>query len=234
MTGIAVGHCARCGAAAPYFARFCPHCHARNLPNPVAAAVAAAALLAAGGLVAFGWWELRGAGEPASAPVTLAPSAAAPGSQTASDYGWLITAMAECEARAKHDGDAVHFLIVPVTATAVSLPGWAPAAIGTIGDDITLLQSTDTLIGLRNGALALYDKPVTFAFSDATRKTVYKWKPSVGVTALSSRELGAGGFALGLDITDPAAAITWGPTINLQKGTCYWINALVPKPRHGG
>jgi hypothetical protein len=22
----------------------------------------------------------------------------------------------------------------------------------------------------------------------------------------------------------------WGPTLNLKKGSCYWINALVPAP----
>ena len=27
-----------------------------------------------------------------------------------------------------------------------------------------------------------------------------------------------------------AKEIAWGPTINLKKGSCYWINALVPAP----
>ena len=51
MAGIAVGNCSRCGAAASYFAPSCPNCHARNLPNPVAAIVALAAALLAAGLV---------------------------------------------------------------------------------------------------------------------------------------------------------------------------------------
>jgi hypothetical protein len=197
MTGIAVGNCPRCGAAASYFARTCPHCHARNLPNPVAA---------------------------------LAPSAAEPAGDTKADYGWLITAMAECEAEAKHEANAVRFLIVPVTATGMSLPGWSPGVIGSIGDAITLLHSTDALIGLQNRALALYPKPVTFALSDPTTKTVYKWKPAVGVSALASREIQAGSFTLGLDVPDVAKEIAWGPTIDLKKGSCYWINALVPAP----
>jgi hypothetical protein len=233
MTGIAVGHCPRCGGAASYFVPFCPHCHARNLPNPVAAIAALAAVLLVGGLLALGWWGLDGHGESPGAPSTLAPSAEAPGTDTKSDYSWLITAMAECEAQAKHAGDAMHFLIVPVAPTGVSLPGWSPDVIGSIGDAITLLHSTDILIGLRNGALALYPKPVTFALSDPATKTVYKWKPSAGVTALNSREIGAGGFALGLNIPDLGNEIAWGPTIDLKKGSCYWINALVSAPVHG-
>ncbi|MGA7489634.1 MAG: hypothetical protein WBW74_22140 [Xanthobacteraceae bacterium] len=227
MTGIAVGNCPRCGAAASYFARSCPHCHASNLPNPVAAVAALSAVLVAGGLIALGWWTLRGEGEPQSSP------AAAPAAESKSDYGWLITAMAECEAQAKVKSDAVHFLIVPVTATGISLPGWSPGVIGKIGDAVTLLQSTDALIGLRNGALALYSKPVTLALSEPESKTVYKWKPTVGVTALTSREIGSGGLAIGLDIPDVANEIAWGPTINLTKGSCYWINALVAAPARG-
>jgi hypothetical protein len=227
---MAVGNCSRCGAAASYFAPSCPNCHARNLPNPVAAIVALAAALLAAGVIVLGWWALRGDAEPGSPPVALAPAAPQTTDDVKANYGWLMTAMAECEAEAKVQADAMRFLIVPVTATGISLPGWSPPVIGSIGDAVTLLHSTDTLIGLRNGALALYPKPVTFALSDLASKTVYKWKPAVGVSALSSRELAAGEFALGLDIPDVAKEIAWGPTIKLKKASCYWINALVPAP----
>jgi len=50
------------------------------------------------------------------------------------------------------------------------------------------------------------------------------------VSGLSSRELAAGQFALGLDIPDVVKETAWGPTLNLKKGSCYWINALVPAP----
>jgi hypothetical protein len=230
MAGIAVGNCSRCGAAAAYFAPSCPNCHARNLPNRVATIVALAAALLAASLIALGWWALRGDAEPASSPVALAPAAPQATADAKSDYGWLMTAMAECEAEAKVQTDTMRFLIVPVTATGISLPGWSPPVIGTLGDVVTLLHSTDTLIGLRNGALALYPKAVTFALSDPASKTVYKWKPAVGVSGLSSRELAAGQFALGLDIPDVVKETAWGPTLNLKKGSCYWINALVPAP----
>jgi hypothetical protein len=44
-----------------------------------------------------------------------------------------VTAMAECEEEAKLRSDTSYFLIVPVTATGVSLPGWAPSTIGNLG-----------------------------------------------------------------------------------------------------
>ena len=38
--------------------------------------------------------------------------------------------MAECEEEAKLKPDTLHFLIVPVAATGLTLPGWSPGPIG--------------------------------------------------------------------------------------------------------
>jgi hypothetical protein len=142
--------------------------------------------------------------------------------------------MADCDVEAKHRLDTLHFLIIPVTTTALSLPGWSPNAIGTIGGAATLLHSSDAVIGLRNRALALYKKPLTFVVADPETKTVYKWKPAVGVTALTTRDTGLSRLTLGFEIPDASKDIEWGPTINLTKGTCYWINPLVlGAPRSG-
>ncbi len=234
MTGFPVGQCQRCGAAVSYFGRSCPSCHGRNWPNPVAAIAALSALLLAGGLLALGWQIFRSEGGTQSPQAEGAPSASEPSTDTAADYGWLVQAMADCEEEAKRKLDTLHFLIVPVTTTAVSLPGWSPSAIGNVGDAVALLHSTDTVIGLRNRALALYQKPLTFVVSDPNTNTVYKWKPAVGVTALTTRDTGLARLTLGFEIPDVARDIEWGPTINLTKGTCYWINPLVPAgPRSG-
>jgi hypothetical protein len=224
MIGLAVGKCPRCGAAVSYFARACPGCHAPNLPNPVAAAAALAAVLLAGGLIAFGWQSFRGEGtQPSSPQADAAPS----GSPATPDYGWLVKAMAECDEEAKHRLDSLHFLIVPVIATGVPLPGWTPGTIANIGDAAALLHSSDTVIGLRNNALMLYPKPLTFVLSDPRTKTVYRWKPAVGVTALTMPQTGLGALMLGFEIPDVASGIEWGPTMNFEKGTCYWIYPLV-------
>jgi hypothetical protein len=128
----------------------------------------------------------------------------------------------------------LHFLIVPVIGTGLALPGWSPNPISDVGDSATLLTSADAMIGLRNAMLVLYQKPLAFAISDPATSTVYKWKPAVGVTALKTRETGAASFKLGLEIPDVTKEIEWGPTINLSKGTCYWINPLVRPHARGG
>ena len=180
------------------------------------------AVVLAGGLIALAVQTFRSKGAPQAESPPSEPT-----TDTASDYGWIVTAMAECEEEAKQRLDTLHFLIVPVTTTGLSLPGWSPDPISDVGDSAVLLNSTDTMIGLRNRALMLYQKPLTFAVSDPATSIVYRWKPAIGVTALKTRESSSPSLKLGFEIPDVAKDIQWGPTINLNKGTCYWINPLV-------
>ena len=233
MVELARAQCRSCGMPVSWFARACPHCHASNQPNPVATSIALLTVILIAGAVALGV-KFFHAGE---GPRTAAPGAQpAPGS-TADDtaeFGWIVKAMAECEEEAKQKLDTLHFLIVPVTATGHSLPGWSPAPISDVGASAKLLTSTDALIGLRNGALELYAKPVTFVISDPASKTIYKWKPAVGVAALGTKEASFEKIRLGFELPDVAGDVEWGPTIAVSKGTCYWINPLVLAPTRSG
>jgi hypothetical protein len=234
MTALPLGQCRSCGAAVSYFARSCPTCHASNLPNPVATIAALGAVVLLGGVIALGLQVFRSKGGTPSPPQADRGSDKSSAPTAASDYGWIVSAMAECEEEAKQKLDTLHFLIVPVIGTGLALPGWSPNPISDVGDSATLLTSADAMIGLRNAMLVLYQKPLAFAISDPTTSTVYKWKPAVGVTALKTRETGAASFKLGLEIPDVTKEIEWGPTINLNKGTCYWINPLVRPHARGG
>jgi hypothetical protein len=227
MKGLPVGDCRSCGAGLSYFAPRCPRCGAANLPNPVAtvAALLAVALLA--GVIAaaiplvHSISTFRG---PSRGQPAVPPDPSARGSD---DYGWLVKAMAECEEEAKVKAETMHFLIIPVTTTKTSMLGWSPVPISTVGAHAALLNSTDTMLGLRNGVLTLYPKPVVFAVSDPATQTVVKWRPAVGVAALKSRQTGATSLTLGLEFPDSGQNdVAWGPTINLRPG-CYWINALI-------
>ena len=104
--------------------------------------------------------------------------------------------------------------------------GWVPGRIGTVGNSIQLLPSSDAVIGLRNGSLAIYREPLAFAVSDPGTNTVYRWKPAAGVTVLTSRETGFDSLKLGFQFA-AEKEIDWGVTITLTKGTCYWIFPLV-------
>ena len=228
MSAFLLGKCRSCDAPVSYFARACPYCLAPNLPNPVAISAALVALVLVGGMAALGVQAFRSkdaahSPSPAGGSATAVDATTDPGG----DYGWIVKAMAECDEEAKIRLDTMYFLIVPVTATGASLPGWSPSPISTVGNSAALLTSTDAMIGLRNRVLALYQKPMAFAVSDPATNTVYKWKPAVGVTSLKTRESGLANLTLGFEIPDLAKEIEWGPTINLNKGTCYWINPLV-------
>jgi hypothetical protein len=218
-----------------WFARACPHCRASNQPNPVATTIALVEVLLIAAVIALGV-KFFYSGEP---PRTAAPGAepSPPGGSTdadAAEYGWIVKAMAECEEEAKQKFDTLHFLVVPVTATGHPLPGWSPVPISDVGAAAKLLTSTDALIGLRNGALEIYQKPVTFVISDPASKTIYRWKPAVGVAALGTKELSFEKIRLGFELPDVTADIEWGPTIAVSKGTCYWINPLVLAPTRSG
>jgi hypothetical protein len=249
MTGLPPGDCRSCGAEVSYFARRCATCGAPNLPNPVATLAALLVLVLIGGITALGVFALRGASTPQSATTSrsvpqttsqsapqtgAAPDAADSGTEPNGDYGWIVKAMAECEEEAKLKTDTLHFLIVPVTTTSTTLMGWTPTPISRVGRSAVLINSTDTMIGLRNRALALYRKPLAFAVSDPTTQTVFKWKPAVGVTALKTRESNSANLTLGLEISERSTEVEWGPTINLQKGSCYWINPLISVRALGG
>jgi hypothetical protein len=221
--------CQSCGAPVSHLAFTCPNCRAPNQPNPIATIVALLAVTLIGGVIALGVQVLHRKNPQQSATATP-DAASAPADASADDtanYGWIIQAMAECDAQAKQKLDTLHFLIVPVAPTGLSLPGWSPSPIGDVGSSAKLLSSTDALLGLRNSVLALYQKPLTFLVSDPATKTVYKWKPAVGVAALNTRDSGFDSLMLGFEVPDVADDIEWGPTVQITKGTCYWINPLV-------
>src|SRR5271165_2021172 len=216
--------CRNCGAPVSYLALACPNCHAPNQPNPITTIVALLAVILVGGAIALGVRALnqqvlhhKDAQQSASTATEGSPPTDA-NPDDAADYGWIVQAMAECDAEAKQKLDTLQFLVVPVAPTGLSLPGWSPSPIGDVGSTAKLLRSTDALIGLRNRVLALYQKPLAFVVSDPATKTVYKWKPAVGVAALNKRQVGFDLLTFGFELPDVADDIEWGPTYGIKKG----------------
>jgi hypothetical protein len=227
MFGFAVGKCRFCGAPLSHFALRCARCHASNQPNAVALVCALGVVFLVVGSIALGIFAFSGRPAPQEAAKQKSDPVTDPRPDSTDDYGWIVKAMAECDEEAKIRLDTMYFLIVPVTTTGTSLLGWAPTPISPLGKSAALLNSTDTLIGLRNRVLALYTKPLTFAVSDPASNTVFRWKPSVGVTSLKTQNAGWSSLTLGFEIADLGTEIAWGPTINLNKGSCYWINPII-------
>ena len=147
--------CRSCGAPSSYFALHCPNCRAPNQPNPVATIAALLAVVCIGAAVAVATALFRE--QPTRQPAPeRADTSANPSPEQEADYSWLMEAMAKCEAEAKQQLDTLHFLIVPVTQTGVSLPGWSPSPIGNVGGSAKLLSATDAACPARdNGRAAL-------------------------------------------------------------------------------
>jgi hypothetical protein len=227
------GTCRNCGSAVSYFARACPQCGAPNQPNPVTTVGALLFLVLVPLAIVLSTtflWRKSTPHPSTAANVDPATTSVEPKPEA---FGWIVQAMAECDVLAKKNKESLYFLIVPVTPSAAPVPGWQPATIGNIGTSASLLASADALVGLRNGALELYRQPLTFAVTDPDTKTVYKWKPAVGVAELKSREITATSLALGIQLGDSSEP-QWGPTIAIEKGTCYWTNPLIlPGARSG-
>jgi hypothetical protein len=231
MPGLPVGECRSCGAAVSYFARSCPHCGASNLPKPVVTILALVGVAVVGLVIGLGSLSLLGRKEELLEP----PGDAAPAEQKAEapeQYGWLVTAMAECEEEAKRNTDKLYFLIVPLARAPKNVVGWVPGSIGIVGDAV-LLPSTNAVLGLRNGSLTLYREPLAFAVNDPATNTVFQWKPASGVTVLTTRDTGFEQLKLGFQFAE-GKDIEWGFAISLTKGTCYWIYPLIRAAARSG
>jgi hypothetical protein len=225
--------CRDCGSRMPLLAPSCSNCEAPNPWRKPAITVGVAVVLLAAGLFALSLYAFR-KGDMQAVTQSVPPAATSAAPESTAEYGWIVQAMAECEEEAKRVPDTLSFLIVPITKTDLSLPGWTPVPIGTIGNSALLLNSSDALIGLRNHALALYEKPIAFTISDTASSTIYKWKPAVGVSALKTRAAGLENLKLGFEIPDVAEGIEWGPTVKTERGTCYWINPLIRTATRSG
>jgi len=229
---MSAGKCENCDAAVPYFARACARCGLPNQPNAITTIAALALLVVLGGGVYFGaraflWERSKPTVAPQSAPQT---TTADPGQN---DYGWIVQAMAECEVYAKQYPDTLYFLLVPMARSGKFVVGWDPTATGKIGPAATLVSSNDAMIGLRNGVFVPYREPLTFAVKDSATQTIYKWKPTVGVSELKSHESGFASLTLGLQIGDNPD-IDWGPSFTIVKGTCYWTYPVIGPRASGG
>ncbi len=223
--------CQACGAPLSHFAGSCRQCGASNQPNPVTVGIGLSGLLVLCATILIAVQIVRRPQPLQTASERPGQSGSAgPNVEKADDYGWLIQAMADCDAEAKETLDKIHFLIVPLAPTRMSLPGWSPQPISDIGRSGKLLSSADALVGLRNHALGIYQKPVTFVISDPSTGTFYKWRPAVGVAVLNTSQTNFESVSLGFDLPDVADEVEWGPTVPVQKGTCYWINPLVLAP----
>jgi len=205
--------CANCGSPVPVFASSCGACGAPNRARYGAFAVAgsAVALLVAivlAAVLVIRWQQGGDAG----------------GVQ---DYSWLGTAMSDCDAEAQKAPDTLLFLVVPLLSAPSDDPQWKASSLNDIGNAI-LLKQRDTLDGLADQSLVIATDQYEFSVRDEKTSAVYKWSPSVGV----KKFLVAGGvqiqeFKVQFKTRERNNENEWGAPFVHNKGTCYWVNAII-------
>jgi hypothetical protein len=218
-----VAECPHCGEAVPTFARSCAACGARNDARLGAVAVASAlvALLVAiifAGVVVLKWQQL---------PVGPGQQQAEPGTPAADTFAWLSAAMKECDEQAAKEPATLHFLAIPLASKREDDGSWRAIALNDVGSAI-LLTSDAALDGLRRGSLRISPQEYIFSVRDEASGAVYKWNRSTGVAQFSTADADS---VETLKIQFQTRSATrdgeWGSVFVRQKGSCYWVNAII-------
>jgi hypothetical protein len=204
--------CPNCGSPVSAFASSCGACGAPRARFGAFAVVGAVvallvAIVFAGALVVR--WQQSGDG---TGPV---------------DHAWLANAMSDCDTEAQKTPDTLHFLVVPMLSAPSDDTHWKRVSLNDIGNAI-LLRQRDTLEGLADQSLVLATDQYEFSVRDEKTSAVYKWTPSVGV----KKFLVAGGvqiqeFKVQFKTQQRKDDNAWGAPFVHNKGTCYWVNAIV-------
>jgi hypothetical protein len=224
--GVTGGECPNCGGGTLVLARTCPHCGA-PLKLGMAGMLVAGALalplvaIVAAVVVVLTWHQLAAAtesGAPADEQIAAVSTA---------DFSWLITAMSECDAEAKIDQGAFHFLVAPLASVTGDIEPWRAKSINDAGDGI-LLRAEDMLAGLESGALRVYPADYGFSIFDGEGNALHKWRPTVGVAKLSAADVATiPTFKVQFRTSHSGSDPDWGGSFNHLSGSCYWVNAII-------
>jgi hypothetical protein len=218
--------CANCGGRTSVLAAACPHCGAPSGRRPASMMVAGAlvlllAAIVVAGVVVLRWQQL------AAATRTGAPADEQIAAGTTADLSWLATAMSGCDAQAKADPGALHFLVTPLVPVARGLEPWHAKSISDAGTGI-LLHAEDTLEALKSGALRIYPADYDFSVVDPVGDKIHKWRPAVGVAKFSTTGADSiSTFKVQFRTARSRRDADWGGRFNRQIGACYWVNAIL-------
>ncbi len=220
------GDCPNCGAPIGVFAQACPDCGAPLGLRPGGMMVGGALVILAAAVVLALVVVLRGR-QLTAATETGATADEQIAATSSEDFSWLATAMSGCDAAARAQPDAIHFLVTPLVSVAKDIEPLRAKSINDKGDAI-LLRAEDALDGLKTGTLRIYPADYGFVIFDSVTNTVLKWRPAAGVLKLSTTAAGAlSTFNVQLRTARSGNDPEWGGSFTRQNGTCYWVNAIV-------
>jgi len=210
--------CPNCGLQVSYFAQACSHCGA---PNPARrTAFIGVAVLSTLTLAVLAVMVLLTAGPSDRGKAEQRAAAAG-------DFGWLETALKECDAEAGKSPDALHFLVTPLADEPRDDPGWRRISLNDIGNAI-LINSDDMLAGLRRKALLLSTQEYTFSIRVESTNEILSWQPANGVKKFVYEEAtGITAFQVQFQPRGAGRVSDWGVPFKRVPGNCYWVNAIL-------
>jgi hypothetical protein len=220
------GECPNCGGGTFLLAKTCPHCGGPLALRTAGMLVAGALVLLlvavlVAGVVVLRWQQLAAATESGA----LADEQIA--TLSTADLSWLATAMSGCDAEAKADRGALHFLVTPLVSVAKDLEPWQARSINDAGNGI-LLRADDTLAGLKSGTLRIYPVDYGFSIFDDAGDTIQKWRPAMGVAKFSAANAGPiATFKVQFRTSRSGSDPNRGGSFNRLDGSCYWVNAII-------
>lgn len=218
--------CPNCGGGTLVLSKACPHCGTAIGLRLAGMMVAGALVLLLAAIVIALVVVLRGH-RLAAATERGAPADEQIAAGATADVSWLATAMSGCDAEAKMDLGALHFLVTPLVSVAKDVAPWSAKSINDVGNGI-LLRADDTLGGLKSGTLRIYPADYGFSILDQVSDTVHKWRPSVGVAKFSAAGAGSiSTFKVQFRTSHSGLDAEWGGSFNRQDGSCYWVNAII-------
>jgi ribosomal protein S27AE len=218
--------CPNCGSGTLVLAKACPHCGAPIALRRAGMAVAGALVLLLVAMLVAGVVALRGHRLAAATGAPADEQIAAP---STTDLSWLATAMSDCDAQAKTDLGALHFLVTPLVSVDKDPQPWRAKSINVAGNGI-LLRAGDTLDGLKSGTLRIYPADYEFGIFDEVSDPVYKWRPSAGVAKFSAAGTGSiSTFNVRFRTSHSGHDPEWGGSFTRLDGSCYWVNAIISK-----
>jgi hypothetical protein len=220
------GNCSNCGSGIGVLGKACPNCGVPIGLRPAGMIVVGALVILAAALVLALVVALRGH-QLAAATETGALADEQIAAISTTDFSWLATAMSACDAAAKTDAGALHFLVTPLVSVAKDVEPWRAKSINNTGNGV-LLRSDAALDGLKTGTLRIYPADYGFGIFASASDTVLRWRPSVGVVRFSTTAAGAiSTFNVQFRTVHSGHDPDWGGSFTRLDGSCYWVNAII-------
>jgi hypothetical protein len=158
---------------------------------------------------------------PQNPPLSQPGEAITPAAPTTSDIQPVKQAMADCDAEAAGNPDALYFLVIPIMPTTETAKLMIPPGDGYAS--FFLVMSSAAMESLTDGSYKLDPRPFTFSVMDTTTKKVQSWTSPGGLSKYVQDDAAAvSKFLLGFGIAE--SNIQWSSEYQRRKGNCYWVN----------